>query len=157
MRFVLQFCTHVNMPGTSAGATHSAWHAAPKQCARVYNEGKKAETKPAPKAAAKPAGKSACACKDQTKAEKTREVDTAVKKERVATKARQAQSAKDLRDDAARIQKAINKTEEPARRAHQQKLAAHVRETKKGMDDQATAQALAKVQARRRLATQTAA
>eukprot|EP00969_Alexandrium_andersonii_P220815 9752499-Alexandrium_andersonii.AAC.1 len=61
------------MPGTSAGATHSAWHAALKQCARVYNEGKQANAKAAPKAAAKPAGKSACACKEQSKAQKTRE------------------------------------------------------------------------------------
>ena len=80
-----------------------------------------------PKAAAKPAGKSACACKGQTKAEKTREVDKEVRKEKVATKARQARTAKDLKDDTARVQKAIRKTEEPARRAHQQKLAAHAR------------------------------
>ena len=133
------------MPGTSAGTTHSAWHAALKQCARVYNEGKKAE--------AKPAGK--CACKDQTKAEKTREVDKEVRKEKAATKARQARSAKDLKDDTARVQKAIRKTEEPARKAHKDKVAAYARETKKGMDDQATAQALARVQARRRLNTKT--
>ena len=135
------------MPGTSAGATHSAWHAALKQCARVYNEGKKAE--------AKPAGKCACACKEQSTADKKREVGKEVKKQQAATKARHAQSAKDLKEDDARVQKAIRKTEEPARRAHQQKLAAHVRETKKAMDDQAVGQALARVQARRRLNTKT--
>ena len=119
----------------------------------MYREGKKAGA-----ADAKPVGtKAACACKEQSKTQKTREVNKEVRKEKVATKARQAQSAKDLKADDARVKAAIRKTEEPARRAHQQKLAAHVRETKKGMDDQATAQALAKVQARRRLATQTAA
>eukprot|EP00969_Alexandrium_andersonii_P279042 12332716-Alexandrium_andersonii.AAC.1 len=63
------------MPGTFAGTTHSAWHAALKQCARVYNEGKQTNAKAAPKAAAKPVGKSACACKEQSAAGKKKEVD----------------------------------------------------------------------------------
>jgi len=138
------------MTGTKAGAAHSPWHEALRQCARVYNEGKQADAKPT-------GAKSECACKDKPKADKKREVDREVQKEKAATKARHAGHTKALKADDAKVKTAIKKTEEPARKAHRAKVAAYARETQKGMDDQATAQALAKVQARRRLTTKTAA
>eukprot|EP00969_Alexandrium_andersonii_P034419 1506000-Alexandrium_andersonii.AAC.1 len=93
----------------------------------------------------------------QSTGEKKREVEREVRKEKAATKARHAQHTKALENDDARVKKAIRVTEEPARKANKAKIEAHVRETKKAMGDQSTAQALAKVQARRRLTTKTAA
>ena len=133
-----------------SGSKANPWHAAQKECARAYTQGKQAQAKPT-------AAKGDGAHKEQTKAEKKREVDQQVKKEKTATKARHAQCAKDLKADCARVQTAIKKTEEPARKAQKAKVAAYERDTRKAMDDQATAHALAKVQARRRLNTKTAA
>ena len=138
------------MTGTKAGVANNSWHAALKQCARVYNEGKQTDAKPT-------GTKSECACKDKPKAEKKREVDREIKKERAATKARHAQSTKDLKADDARVKKAIRKTEEPAKKAHREKLREAADKSKKDMRDQSDARALAKVQARRRLTTKTAA
>eukprot|EP00969_Alexandrium_andersonii_P313965 13870358-Alexandrium_andersonii.AAC.3 len=60
------------MTGTKAGAVANPWLAAQRQCAKLYREGKQAGAKEAPTAAAKPP----CACKERSKAEKTREVDS---------------------------------------------------------------------------------
>ena len=137
-----------DMGGTKQGAAVNPWIQAQRECARLYNEGKQAAKDKEAKEAKE------CACKAKSKAEKTREVDGEVRKERAAAKARHAQHTKALRDDDTRVKQAIRKTEEPARKAQRAKLAAHAQESQKAMEDQATAKALATV-ARRRLAAKT--
>ena len=137
------------MVGTRAGAAVNPWVLAQRECARVYNERKEAAAKEAAKEA------KACSCrKGNTKAEKTREVDAEVRKEQTAAKARRTAHAKALKDDDARVQRAIQKGQEPAQKARREKLAEHARQSEKALHDEATAKALATV-ARRLVSTKT--
>ena len=138
------------MVGTKAGAAVNSWVAAQRECARVYSEKKRAAAKEA-----SVGGSAAPTAKPlKAKVEKTREVNAAVTREQSAAKARRAAYTKALEDDDSRVKAFVKKTEEPARRAHHEKLVAYARESEKAMRDEATAKALAAV-ARRRLTTKT--
>ena len=133
------------MVGTKAGAAVNSWVAAQRECARVYNEKKRAAAEGSKAPTANP---------PKTKVEKTREVNAAVKREKKAAEARRAAYTKALKDHDSRVKAFVEKTEEPARRDNREKLVAYARETEKAMHDEATAKALADV-ARRRLTTKT--
>ena len=121
------------MVQTKAGAARNPWLKAQRECAAAYRDGTPIK-----------AAKKECNC-DNTTAAKSKEVDKAAAKEKVAVHARAKQAARALKADADKISKANEAAQKPARKAHKEKLAKHARESRQEMDNQATATALAQV------------
>eukprot|EP00969_Alexandrium_andersonii_P320554 14162948-Alexandrium_andersonii.AAC.1 len=131
------------MPGTAKGAANSKWLATLKRCSAEYQQEKGAQ--PAGAAAKHTRRTPSCACKKK-------EIDAEIRKEKAAAKTRNAAATKALKVCTAQVTAAIEKTQEPAKRAHREKLAKHVQASQKAMTDEATAKALATVRARRQQA-----
>ena len=125
------------MVQTKSGAARNPWLVAQRLCADAYTDGTpiKAATKE-------------CRC-EKTPAAKTKEVNKAVAKEKVATHAKAKQAARTLKVDAEKISQANDAAQKPARKANREKLVKHARESRQDMDNHATTTALAKVKAAR--------
>ena len=130
----------MNMVQTKEGAAKDPWLQAQRECAQRYRESISESAKRVPKAQkASP-----------SQAQKTREVKREIAREKACTKARHTAHTKALDADTANTKRAIKTTEAPAKRAHTEKLKAHVAASTKAMADESTAWALKTVQARRR-------
>ena len=121
------------MVQTKSGAAKNPWLQAQRDCAIAYKDDKPTK-----------APKKGCTC-EKTPAAKTKEVNQAVAREKVAMRAKAKRAARALKTDTEKISKANDAAQKPARKAHKEKLAKHVRESRRDMDNQATATALAKV------------
>ena len=97
--------TYKGMVQTKAGAARNPWLKAQRECAAAYRDGTPIK-----------AAKKECNC-DKTTAAKSKEVDKAVAKEKVAVHARAKQAARALKADADKIRQPRRQPERHARRS----------------------------------------